>query len=107
MVLCAAIRRRVDRCKLAQVPPVLQPFFAGRATMIRVAGIPLLLNLLTLALGVLAAFPDPLKLSGSVLIHDPSLVQRASDGKYFLFTTHTKGGILTATNLAGYVFIYP
>ncbi|OJT10232.1 hypothetical protein TRAPUB_13252 [Trametes pubescens] len=69
--------------------------------MIRVAGIPLLLSLLTLALGVLAAFPDPLKLSGSVLIHDPSLVQRASDGKYFLFTTHNKGGILTATNLAG------
>ncbi|EIW59347.1 glycoside hydrolase family 43 protein [Trametes versicolor FP-101664 SS1] len=69
--------------------------------MIPAAGIPLLFSLFTLTLGVLAAFPDPLKLSGSVLIHDPSLVQRASDGKYFLFTTHNKGGILTATNLAG------
>lgn len=75
--------------------------------MVRVTGIPMLLSLLTLALGILAAFPDPLKLWSSVLIHDPSLVQRTSDGKYFLFTTHNKGGILTATNLAGCATIPP
>ena len=52
----------------------------------------------------LAAFPNPLALTGaSFFVHDPSLVQRASDGKYFLFTTHNKGGIITAANLAGYV----
>lgn len=65
----------------------------------------LLLSLLALCVGSLAAFPNPLKLTGnSFFVHDPSLVQRQSDGKYFLFTTHNRGGILTATNLAGYVY---
>ena len=65
----------------------------------------LFLLLLTFCLGSLAAFPDPLRLTGSqFFVHDPSLVQRQSDGKYFLFTTHNHGGgIFTATNLAGYV----
>ena len=63
-----------------------------------------LFGCLTLIVGCLAAFPDPLALTGGFFfVHDPSLVQRASDGKYFLFTTHNKGGIITATNLAGYV----
>ncbi|EMD39838.1 glycoside hydrolase family 43 protein [Gelatoporia subvermispora B] len=49
-----------------------------------------------------ANFPDPLPLEGDFFfVHDPSLVQRRSDGKYFLFTTHDKGGIITADNLAG------
>ncbi|KAI0769077.1 glycoside hydrolase family 43 protein [Trametes elegans] len=70
--------------------------------MLRSVGFSVLLGLLTLGLGSIAAsFPDPLSLSGTVLIHDPSLVQRQSDGKYYLFTTHNHGGILTATNLAG------
>ncbi|EJF59885.1 glycoside hydrolase family 43 protein [Dichomitus squalens LYAD-421 SS1] len=61
-----------------------------------------LISCLTLIVGSLAAFPDPLALSGdSFFVHDPSLVQRVSDGKYFVFTTHNKGGIITATNLAG------
>ena len=61
------------------------------------------LSILALFLGALAAYPNPLTLTGnSFFVHDPSLVQRASDGKYFLFTTHNKGGIITATNLAGY-----
>ncbi|KAJ7616066.1 glycoside hydrolase family 43 protein [Roridomyces roridus] len=47
-------------------------------------------------------FPDPLPLTGPFFfVHDPSLVQRESDGKYFLFTTHDKAGIITATNLEG------
>ena len=63
---------------------------------------------LTFCAGSLAAFPNPLTLTGdSFFVHDPSLVQRASDGKYFLFTTHNKGGIITATNLAGYVVVTP
>ncbi|KAI0647856.1 glycoside hydrolase family 43 protein [Trametes meyenii] len=70
--------------------------------MLQTFSFSVLFGILTLCLSVAAAsFPDPLKLSGSAIIHDPSLVQRASDGKYFLFTTHNRGGILTATNLAG------
>lgn len=48
------------------------------------------------------SFPDPLPLSGPFFfVHDPSMVQRHSDGRYFLFTTHDKAGILTAEQLAG------
>jgi hypothetical protein len=47
-------------------------------------------------------FPDPLPIKGPFFfVHDPSLVQR-QDGKYFLFTTHDKAGIITATHLEGY-----
>ncbi|KAJ7354462.1 glycoside hydrolase family 43 protein [Mycena albidolilacea] len=46
-------------------------------------------------------FPDPLPIQGPFFfVHDPSLVQR-EDGKYFLFTTHDKAGIITATHLNG------
>ncbi|KAJ7796576.1 glycoside hydrolase family 43 protein [Mycena olivaceomarginata] len=46
-------------------------------------------------------FPDPLPIQGPFFfVHDPSLVQR-EDGKYFLFTTHDKAGIITATHLKG------
>jgi hypothetical protein len=49
-------------------------------------------------------FPDPLPIQGpSFFVHDPSLVQRQSDGKYFLFTTYNKGGIITADELKGSV----
>ncbi|KAJ7793732.1 glycoside hydrolase family 43 protein [Mycena olivaceomarginata] len=48
------------------------------------------------------AFPNPLPIKGPFFfVHDPSLVQRESDGKYFLFTTHDKAGIITATHLDG------
>ncbi|KAJ7213138.1 glycoside hydrolase family 43 protein [Mycena pura] len=48
-----------------------------------------------------AGFPEPLPIKGPFFfVHDPSLVQR-DDGKYFLFTTHDKAGIITADNLAG------
>ncbi|KAJ7057709.1 glycoside hydrolase family 43 protein [Mycena amicta] len=47
-------------------------------------------------------FPNPLPLTGPFFfVHDPSLVQRPSDGKYFLFTTHDKAGIITADRLEG------
>ncbi|KAF7376731.1 Arabinan endo-1,5-alpha-L-arabinosidase [Mycena sanguinolenta] len=56
---------------------------------------------LAIATQVAAAFPDPLPLTGPFFfVHDPSLVQR-DDGKYFLFTTHDKAGIITATHLNG------
>ncbi|KAJ7315187.1 glycoside hydrolase family 43 protein [Mycena albidolilacea] len=46
-------------------------------------------------------FPDPLPLKGPFFfVQDPSLVQR-DDGKYFLFTTYDKVGIVTATYLNG------
>jgi arabinan endo-1,5-alpha-L-arabinosidase len=49
-------------------------------------------------------FPNPAPIKGSFFfVHDPSLVQRKVDGKYFLFTTHDKGGIITADNLQGLV----
>ncbi|KAJ7466917.1 glycoside hydrolase family 43 protein [Mycena latifolia] len=53
------------------------------------------------ALPVKGVFPDPLPIKGPFFfVHDPSLVQR-EDGKYFLFTTHDKAGIITADHLAG------
>lgn len=58
---------------------------------------------LTLAKPVKSPFPDPLPIKGPFFfVHDPSLVQR-QDGKYFLFTTHDKAGIITATDLEGCV----
>ena len=65
----------------------------------------LFLTLLTLGLGSVFAFPDPLQQSGTVLVHDPSMVKRVSDGKYYLFSTHNLGAILTSTSLSGYVRI--
>lgn len=60
------------------------------------------LSLGSVASPLAAAFPDPLALAGDhVYVHDPSLIQRESDGKYFLFTSHDKAGIITADNLAG------
>lgn len=51
-------------------------------------------------------FPDPLPIQGPFFfVHDPSLVQR-EDGKYFLFTTHDKAGIITATHLNGCVRLF-
>ncbi|KAI0330909.1 endo-1,5-alpha-L-arabinosidase [Cubamyces sp. BRFM 1775] len=73
--------------------------------MVELAFLSHLLHLcvLLLPLGSLAfSFPDPLKLKGDfVYVHDPSLIQRHSDGKYFLFTSHNKAGIITADDLAG------
>ncbi|OCH91094.1 glycoside hydrolase family 43 protein [Obba rivulosa] len=61
-----------------------------------------LLPLVSLASAVSASFPNPLPLEGDhVYVHDPSLIQRQSDGKYFLFTSHNEAGIITATNLSG------
>ncbi|KAI0632307.1 endo-1,5-alpha-L-arabinosidase [Trametes polyzona] len=61
-----------------------------------------LLSLGSLAAPLAPAFPDPLPLKGDhVYVHDPSLIQRQSDGKYFLFTSHDKAGIITADDLAG------
>ncbi|KAL1950447.1 hypothetical protein VTO73DRAFT_5571 [Trametes versicolor] len=60
------------------------------------------LSLSSVASPLATTFPDPLALSGAhVYVHDPSLIQRESDGKYFLFTSHDKAGIITADNLAG------
>lgn len=62
------------------------------------------LTLLFAFASTVIAFPQPLAITGNwFFAHDPSLVQRASDGKYFLFSTHNGGQIITATNLAGYV----
>lgn len=62
----------------------------------------LLLSLCALGTTAAATWPDPLPIKGPFFfVHDPSLVQRA-DGKYFLFTTHDKAGIITADRLSGY-----
>ncbi|TFK54442.1 glycoside hydrolase family 43 protein [Heliocybe sulcata] len=48
------------------------------------------------------SYPDPLPLEGPFFfVHDPSMLQRQSDGRYFLFTTHDKAGILTAEEIQG------
>ncbi|KAG8700136.1 hypothetical protein FRC11_013176, partial [Ceratobasidium sp. 423] len=47
--------------------------------------------------GVLAAYPNPGKVAGSVDVHDPAIC-RDSSGKYFLFSTAPGIAIRTSTD---------
>lgn len=44
---------------------------------------------------LVATYANPGSCSGSCVVHDPALIRRASDGKYFRFSTG--GGIAIAT----------
>lgn len=58
--------------------------------------------LATLATVAEAAYPNPIACTGSSCwSHDPSVVKRASDGKYFRFETGSKIGIWSAGSLTG------
>lgn len=48
-----------------------------------------------------SAYSDPGACSGACWAHDPSLVQRASDGLYFKFNTGGSMEIVTSSSLAG------
>ncbi|CCM00536.1 uncharacterized protein FIBRA_02570 [Fibroporia radiculosa] len=49
-----------------------------------------------------ANWPEPLPITGDwFFVHDPSMIQRETDSKYFLFTTHDKAGIITSNSLSG------
>ncbi|ESZ91594.1 arabinan endo-1,5-alpha-L-arabinosidase C [Sclerotinia borealis F-4128] len=60
----------------------------------------LLLPLLGL-LSLVAAYSNPGSCSGNCYAHDPSLIQRSSDGTWFQFNTGNGIGIWKATALAG------
>lgn len=46
-------------------------------------------------------YANPGSCSGACNIHDPSLIQRASDGKYFRFSTGNKISYASASSIAG------
>jgi arabinan endo-1,5-alpha-L-arabinosidase len=59
---------------------------------------------LPVALGIASlvhSYADPGPCTGACWAHDPSIIQRASDGKYFKFNTGTGIEIATANSLAG------
>lgn len=51
--------------------------------------------------GVQAAYPNPGACSGDCFAHDPALIKRASDGKYFRFNTGGKIMIYDSDSLSG------
>ena len=57
--------------------------------------------LLALLPSAVQAYPSPGACSGECFTHDPAVVKRASDGKYFRFSTLGLIGITTADDLAG------
>lgn len=72
--------------------------FLGRV----LRGLTALLTVAThLPAAVEAAYPDPITCTGACWAHDPGVVKRASDGKYFRFGTGSKIGIWTASSLTG------
>ena len=59
---------------------------------------------LAVALGLASlvhSYSNPGSCTGACWAHDPSIIQRASDGKYFKFNTGTGIEIATADSLAG------
>ncbi|KAL2071379.1 hypothetical protein VTL71DRAFT_12614 [Oculimacula yallundae] len=58
-----------------------------------------LLSLLSLPL--ITAYSNPNTCSGACWAHDPAIIQRSSDGKYYKFNTGGNIEIATASNLAG------
>lgn len=62
---------------------------------------PLLAFLAATALPVVQAYADPGACSGACWAHDPSVIQRTSDGLYFKFNTGSGMEIATASSLSG------
>lgn len=50
---------------------------------------------------LVAAYANPGACSGNCYAHDPSLIQRSSDGTWFMFNTGNGIGIWKSTALAG------
>jgi arabinan endo-1,5-alpha-L-arabinosidase len=61
---------------------------------------PLLLLVSSFASTVLS-FGDPGACTGACGVHDPALIRRTSDGKYFRFSTGNKISIATSNSLSG------
>ncbi|KAK2611997.1 hypothetical protein QQS21_001962 [Conoideocrella luteorostrata] len=57
--------------------------------------------LLLLPLAVLGQFPPPRECTGDCFTHDPAVIKRISDGRYFRFSTLDLIGIWTAPALSG------
>lgn len=60
-----------------------------------------LFSLLSLSAPSVHAYADPGSCSGACWAHDPSVIQRTSDGLYFKFNTGTGMEIVTASSLSG------
>lgn len=60
-----------------------------------------LLFLVPLFFSIINAYSNPGSCSGNCYAHDPSLIQRSSDGTWFRFSTGNGIGIWKATSLAG------
>jgi hypothetical protein len=60
-----------------------------------------LLFVLPLLFSIINAYSNPGSCSGNCYAHDPSLIQRSSDGTWFRFNTGNGIGIWKATSLAG------
>lgn len=53
------------------------------------------------AASVVQGYANPGACSGACWAHDPAVIQRASDGKYFKFNTGSGIEIATASSLSG------
>ena len=63
--------------------------------------LPTLFTVLGAAVSAVAAYGAPGACSGACNVHDPAVIRRTSDGKYYRFSTGNKITIATAANLQG------
>lgn len=59
------------------------------------------LGLLPLFTPTVAGYANPGSCSGACNVHDPALIRRASDGKYFRFSTGNKISYASASSING------
>lgn len=60
-----------------------------------------MLGLFSLFIAMAAAYPARGPCTGDCWAHDPSMIQRESDGKYFRFSTGTGVNTMTSSSLKG------
>ncbi|KAH8881080.1 glycoside hydrolase family 43 protein [Thozetella sp. PMI_491] len=60
-----------------------------------------LASLLFLLPALVRGYPNPVTCTGDCFAHDPFVIKRASDGKYFQFSTHPGIDIRTSPSLSG------
>lgn len=60
-----------------------------------------MLALLFLFIALACAYPNRGPCTGNCFAHDPGMIQRASDGKYFRFSTGNGISIMTSNSLRG------
>ncbi len=63
--------------------------------------VPHLLAVVLIVVPLASSYSDPGPCTGACWAHDPTVIQRSSDGKYFKFNTGTGIEIATSNSLAG------